>query len=155
MVATQHLHSTLQQHWSESASSGIPTLYPGTRQETSQLPEWFELWVDALSDQPSRRIAPDRLDGTITVHCFTQQRHHPARVYELADLARQALDHQRLRILDRSATPPLEVGHVDIYEPQIRDLSRTHQNAGSLLLRHIVLTWSFVAQKTTSSPSAT
>jgi len=131
-------------NWSDALTSGLVTIYPGADVGTASLPEWFELWVDAWSTRPQRATAPERWDVSISVHCFTKPGLDAGRVQELAETARRILAGAVIPLHATAAGPLL--GHLQLHEPELVDLSRHDRDRRRSPLRHALVRCRGVAQ---------
>ena len=141
-----HVIGSLQRHWATVFPTSIPTLYPGTRLETSSLPKWVEFWVDTWSYRRKRHSAPDTLRLAITVHCFTKANNDTTQLRQLVDLVQSALREQHIPITNAEAPTAPPLGLITILEPEVHDLSRVHAPVLRESLQHAVVTFRATAQ---------
>jgi hypothetical protein len=145
LITPQQLLAAVQTHWAAAPEVTSPTVYPGVRSDTSRWPEWYELWVDVWNEPTRRRIAPDQLELTITIHCFAQRRDVPTAAQRLADAARETLAGRVLSVVDGS--PGSTVGAIAILEHRVVDLTRDQHAAGHPHLQHLVVSFAARAQQ--------
>ena len=151
MIPAEHIITTLHRHWDANLPISAPTLYAGTRLDTSRLDEWYELWIDAWADSARRDIAPDQLTVSILVHCFARHPTKKTAVHRLATAARETLAGRVLSIEDVGAIPPVSLGCLRITEHSVRDLTRNHAALGQERLQHLVLVFDATAQQAHST----
>lgn len=145
LFSARDLATTVCRHWQATLPSGFVTAWPGTEVGTATLSEWFELWVDAWQPRPQRAISPARWDVAVTVHCYVRPQLDAGRVQELAELARAALANRLLSVRTTNAGPLL--GHLQLLEPELVDLSRKELERRKSALRHAMLRGRGVAQQ--------
>lgn len=128
--------------WRNTFPLRVATVWPGTVLDTAGVTEWVEGW----SGLPQRAGGPERVELSLTVHCFTKPGMDVGRVQELADAARETLSQQTIAVRDFAESGGPVVGYVSVFEAEVRDLTRNH--AGSLQkgMRHAVVTCRGVAQ---------
>lgn len=145
MIPSQHLIVAVHRQWAAMVAS--LTLYPGSRVDIADAAEWCELWMDAWSAPPQRRSAPQRMDCSILVHCFSRHATDKLGVHRLAGGARAALGGATLPILDDALPVPATLGCLTIHEVDVHDLSRAHAAAERSELQHLVLVFQAAAQE--------
>lgn len=79
--------------WAERFPDSVRTVWPGERVSTSGLSVWVELWTSVWTRQPSRAGASE-WDLVVTVQVFSRDRLNGARVWEVMEQAREALERQ-------------------------------------------------------------
>lgn len=131
-------------HWHDALTSGLVTIHPGTDVGTASLAEWFELWTDAWSTRTQRTGAPERWDVSVSVHCFTKPGVDAGRIQDLAETARRALAGALIPLHATAAGPLL--GHLQLHEPELVDLSRPDRDRRHSPLRHALVRCRGVAQ---------
>ena len=137
---SSHLLHSLIHYWADAFPLDVPTLYPGMVLKTENLPAWLELWLDAWSDPPHRHATSPPTSCLATIHCFTRPSASLTQCHTLADAASTTLARQFLPIRDFSASGTPVLGHLSLYEPETRSLTRTTSRAVELPLQHLVIT---------------
>lgn len=129
MISMEAVRAEVERRWSEQFVA-VPTAYAEQTLASDRLPAWAELWITPLGDQRRRRIEPDRLDVTITVHVFVRDVDAGRLTEQLLDLARGVL--QPMELLT-------DAMRVATQETSIRDLSRAQADEDGGPVRHVVL----------------
>ena len=138
-MSSQLLHNLIH-WWGEHGPPDVPVLFPGETRNVDELPEWLELWLDAWSDPPARQNVPPRTDVLVTVHCFARPSASLTRCHTLAEAATATLARQLVPLRDYSNSETPVTGHLALYEPETRSLTRAAARAIELPLQHLVVT---------------
>lgn len=131
--------NSLHRHWAALLPT-VATQYPGTVLKTESLDGWCELWINVFANRPHRRAQSERIDLSITVHCFAKHRTHHNYAHELATAAKGALMHRTL-VIEDSEIPSHSLGHLSITEPTLRNLSRHHADRSLPQLHQLTLSF--------------
>ena len=133
--------------WRDEFPLSVLTVWPGTAVETAGARAWIEIWVEEFARGPQRSGAPERMDLSISVHCFVEGSTDKGRVQEIADAVRETLSQRTIPIHDHDASGAPLVGYVRILEAETRELTRNQQASLQEGLQHVVVTWRGVAQQ--------
>lgn len=137
----------LLSYWRDEFPLAVTTAYPGTRIDTAELDEWLELSIDVWSRRPQRAGALQRIDLSLSVHCFVKQGLDKFRVHELADAVRGTLSQKTVPLRDYDASGTPVIGYATLREPETRDLTRSDADSLKHAMQHFLVTCAGAAQQ--------
>ena len=149
MPALKHeqIAESLFTWWRDQFPLAVTTAYPGMRIDTVPLDEWLEIHIDTWSRRPQRIGGRQLIDLSITVHSFVKQQSDKSRIHGLADAVRDTLSQKTVPLRDYDSSGSAVVGYALLFEPEVRDLTRSDMNSLRHPMQHLVVLCPGIAQQ--------
>ncbi len=147
MVKQQSITSSLMKYCQDQLPTSTTTIYPSMQVETSALTEWYEWRAELWQRIVQRNQQKQLIKVSLQVHVFTREISSGLSMNQLVDGARTTYTHQNIPIYDFDNIEVPVVGHMGVYEPEIRDFTRRDKETSRHSLRHSLIEWNGMIQE--------
>jgi len=151
VLSQEAISASLLSFWSDQFGGTVTTIYPGMKVDTTELPEWIEIWVDSWSRRPQRIGGLPLIDVTATVHCFVKAGTDSGRIQELTDAVRSVFAQESVPLIDYSQSGEPNIGVIRLKEPETRNLTRNQSGSLQVVLHHTAIIVRGTAQRSAIS----
>lgn len=147
MVKQQAITSSLMKFWQDQMTVSVTTIYPGMQVDTSSLSAWYEWRAEVWQRIVQRQQQKQLLRLNIQVHLYARETVSGMGPHELSDEARGIYTQTTVPVYDYEESGTPLIGQAMLYEPEIRELSRSDLNHGRHALRHQLIQWNGIVQE--------
>jgi len=134
-------------YWSEVIGIWLPTIYPGREVDSTEWREWNEINLSTWRGPVQRSGGWERLRVHLTCHVFVRSGANLGRGAEIAERIRLVTNQACLPVVDSHSVGGQIVGHLRLYEPEVKNLSRTESDPGGSGIEQWTIGWKGFAEE--------